>query len=124
MEGFRFNDLLRWKKGELLEMKWNGMYVPSLNTYLDLNEDGKSDVYFYKAPLGVDEIPGVTYINISQTLSGDVVNPMQLEFGDYGEIIWLNNQSRVWENKNYFYPIPESDRLINPKIGQNPGWVD
>lgn len=122
MEGFRYNDLLRWKKGELCEMVWNGMYVPSLNTYLDLNEDGSPDVYFYKTQLEVEQIRGVTYVDVSPTLSSGAVNPMQLEHGNYGEIIWLNNISRVWEQKNYFYPIPESDRLINPALGQNPGW--
>lgn len=122
MEGFRFNDLLRWKKGELLEMTWNGMYVPSLNTYLDLNEDGNPDVYFYNSKLETDEIRGVTYIDVSPTLSSGAVNSMQLEHETYGEIIWLNDISRAWEEKNYFYPIPESDRLINPEIGQNPGW--
>lgn len=122
MEGFRFNDLLRWKKGELLEMTWNGMYVPSLNTYFDLNEDGNPDVYFYNSKLEVDEIRGVTYIDVSPTLSSGAVNSMQLEHGTYGEIIWLNDIPRAWEEKNYFYPIPESDRLINPAIGQNPGW--
>lgn len=124
MEGFRFNDLLRWKKGELLEMVWNGMYVSSLNTYFDLNEDGNPDVYFYKAPLEEDEIPGVSYVNVSPTLSSGAVNPFKLKNDDSGEIIWLDNMPRVWEQKNYFYPIPESDRLINPEIGQNPGWEE
>ncbi len=122
MEGFRFNDLLRWKKGELLEMTWNGMYVPSLNTYLDLNEDGSPDVYFYDSKLEEDEIRGVTYVDVSPTLSSGAINSMQLEYGNYGQIIWLNDIPKAWEQKNYFYPIPESDRLINPAIGQNPGW--
>lgn len=122
MEGFRFNDLIRWKKGELLEMPWNGMYVPALNVYLDLNEDNQPDVYFYKPPLGISEVPGVTYVNVAPFLSEGVVNPMQLENSDHGEIRWLNNLPRVWDQKNYFYPIPESDRLINPALGQNPGW--
>ena len=122
MEGFRFNDLLRWKKGELLEMPWNGMYVPALNVYLDLNEDSSPDVYFYKSPLNETEIPGVTYVNVSPFLSAGVINPMQLESSDFGEIRWLDNLPRVWAQKNYFYPIPESDRLINPELGQNPGW--
>ena len=29
---------------------------------------------------------------------------------------------RVWENKNYLYPIPSDQKQLNPNIGQNPGW--
>ncbi|MDB5250080.1 MAG: RagB/SusD family nutrient uptake outer membrane protein, partial [Segetibacter sp.] len=28
LEGFRFPDILRWKRGELMEKEWNGFYVP------------------------------------------------------------------------------------------------
>jgi hypothetical protein len=48
-EGLRYNDLIRWKRGELLTKSWNGFYVPALNTPLDLNEDGKMDVLFYSS---------------------------------------------------------------------------
>jgi hypothetical protein len=39
-----------------------------------------------------------------------------------GELTWLNTIPRVWDNKNYFYPIPEADRLMNENLVQNPGW--
>ena len=29
---------------------------------------------------------------------------------------------RVWDNKNYLYPIPSDQKQLNPNIGQNPGW--
>ena len=31
-------------------------------------------------------------------------------------------QNRVWEDKMYLYPIQQSERIINPNLGQNPGW--
>ncbi len=31
-------------------------------------------------------------------------------------------KSRVWDDKMYLYPIPHNERLINPNLGQNPGW--
>lgn len=37
-EGLRFSDLLRWKKGNLMTMPWNGFYVPELAKAMDLNE--------------------------------------------------------------------------------------
>lgn len=120
-EGLRFADLLRWKRGDLLIQPWNGFYVPALNVPMDLNEDGKNDVLFYSgtAPAA---IAGVTFINVSATLSNGSVNPQRLSGGNSGEITWLNNAVRKWEDKKYLYPIPTADLLINPKLGQNPGW--
>lgn len=122
-EGLRFADLVRWKRGELLSIPWNGFYVPALNIPMDLNEDGKNDVLFYQGtPPSQSAYPGVTFINVSATLSNGAVNPQRLSNNTSGEITWLNNVQRVWDNKKYLYPIPEADRLINPALGQNPGW--
>jgi hypothetical protein len=122
MEGFRFYDLVRWKKGELMEKVFNGIYVPELNKPLDLNEDGNFDVVFYKNNLPAEMIPGVEYLNVAQTTSGGQTNPRILNNDESGEILWYWNNPRVWEEKHYLYPIPEIDRLFNPALGQNPGW--
>ncbi|HTL08084.1 MAG TPA: RagB/SusD family nutrient uptake outer membrane protein [Chitinophagaceae bacterium] len=119
-ENLRFPDLLRWKKGKLLEQVWNGIFVPALNTPMDLNADGKMDVVFYKTMPGTT-LPGVTYVNVSETVGG-APNPQRLSNDTYGELTWLTNVPRVWDDKMYYYPIPETDRLFNPKLGQNPGW--
>ncbi len=119
-EGFRFYDLVRWKRGELMQMQWNGIYVPALNVPLDLNEDGILDVAFFQVLPG-SRPPGVTYINVSETISG-VPNPQRLSNSTFGEVTWLNNIPRTWEAKNYYYPIPEFHRTINPNLAQNPGW--
>jgi hypothetical protein len=120
-EGLRFSDLMRWKRGDLLTQTWNGFYVPLLNSPMDLNEDGKNDVLFYSGT-APGAIAGVTFINVSPTLTGGAVNPQKLSGGTIGEITWLTNTVRKWEDKKYLYPIPTSDMLINPKLVQNPGW--
>jgi hypothetical protein len=119
MEGFRFYDLMRWKHGELLAMEWNGMYVTALSTAMDLNEDGVLDVAFYQ---GTKPSLGVKYYMDVSATSGGNPNPMRLKNDTYGEITWLNTVPRVWADRNYNYPIPEADRLMNPKLGQNTGW--
>ena len=122
LEGFRFYDLVRWKRGELLTQVWNGFYVPAVDQPLDLNEDGKFDVCFYTtAPQ--NPLPGVTYVNVSPTISSGV-NPQQLSNTTSGEITWLRNIARKWydDDRQYLYPIPENDRLMNPALGQNPYW--
>lgn len=121
LEGFRFDDIVRWRRGELMEMEWTGFYVPELVTPLDLNEDGIMDVAFYQGTRPTPGVSGVTYINVSPTVSGGN-NPHLLKNGTFGEITWLNTIPRKWEEKNYLYPIPEPDRLANPQLGQNPGW--
>ncbi|MCK8492413.1 RagB/SusD family nutrient uptake outer membrane protein [Spirosoma sp. RP8] len=120
LEGFRFYDIVRWNRGQLMEQTWNGFYVPALDKPLDLNEDGKNDVVFYKTKPAT-QLPGVTYVNVAETVNG-VANPQRLKNDTYGELTWLANIPRKWDEKYYLYPIPENDRLLNPKLGQNPGW--
>lgn len=119
MEGFRFYDIVRWKRGELMEMEWDGIYVPSLDTPMDLNQDGVMDVVYYKTPPATT--PPYPAIPVSEIYGGQP-NPYRLSNDTYGEITWLNTIQRKWEEKNYFYPIPETDRLTNPNLEQNPGW--
>ncbi len=120
LEGFRFADVLRWKRGELMNQEWNGFYVPALNTPMDLNEDGTNDVVFYqgtKPSLG----SSLTYVDVSAVVSGKT-NPQLLKNGTSGELTWMNNIKRKWEDKMYYYPIPQSALITNPNLGQNPGW--
>jgi hypothetical protein len=120
LEGFRFADILRWKRGELMNQEWNGFYVPTLSTAMDLNEDGIMDVVFYqgtKPNLG----SALTYVDVSALVAGKV-NSQLLKNGTTGELTWMNNITRKWEDKMYYYPIPTTDLVTNPNLGQNPGW--
>ena len=121
-EGLRFYDLVRWHKGELLTMPWKGFYVPAVDVPMDLNGDGKNDVCFYKTlPPPASQEKGVTYVNVNAMLSNSV-NPQRLSNDTYGELTWLNNISRIWEDKKYLYPIPQGDLSVNPALKQNPWW--
>lgn len=121
LEGFRFYDIVRWKRGELMDQTWNGFYVPALNVPMDLNGDGVLDVCFYTTlPAKENQVAGVTYVNVAPTLANGTANPQRLNSDN--ELTWLTTIARKWDNKFYLYPIPETDRLQNPKLGQNPGW--
>ncbi len=65
--------------------------------------------------------PPYPAIPVSDTYGGQP-NPYSLTHDTYGEVTWLNTIRRTWEDKNYYYPIPEDDRLTNPNLDQNPGW--
>ena len=120
IEGFRFSDILRWKRGQLMEQEWNGFYVPALVSPMDLNEDGILDVAFYQGTAPAP-VAGVTYVNVSATVSGKT-NSQQLKNGNSGELTWMNEIPRKWDDKMYYYPIPQEDLQKNPALGQNPGW--
>jgi len=104
-----------------MKMEWNGFYVPELVTPMDLNEDGILDVAFYQGTKPSPAVSGVTYVDVSAQVGGKD-NSQRLKNDTYGELTWMNNLSRNWGDKNYYYPIPETDRLKNPNLGQNPGW--
>jgi hypothetical protein len=121
LEGLRFADILRWKRGALMEQEWNGFYVPALNTPMDLNEDGILDVAFYQGTRPSPVVAGVTYVDVSAT-SGSGVNSQQLKNGSFGELTWMNEIPRKWDDRNYYYPIPLNDLQRNPNLNQNQGW--
>lgn len=121
LEGFRFSDILRWRRGELMQQEWNGFYVPALVTPLDLNEDGVLDVAFYQGTRPSPAVAGVTYVDVSPKI-GSAINSQLLKNGTSGELIWMNEIPRVWADKNYYYPIPLTDLQRNPKLLQNEGW--
>jgi len=121
LEGFRFSDILRWKRGELMERPWNGFHVAALNVPMDLNEDGILDVAFYQGTRPTPAVSGVTYVDVSARI-GTAVNSQLLKNGTSGELNWMNEIPRKWNDRNYLYPIPLNDLQRNPKLIQNPGW--
>lgn len=113
-EGLRYDDLLRWKRGDLLEMSWKGIYVPGLDVPMDLDGNGTPDVSFVlKSP--PTATPGVFYFVIDNKSS-------RLSEGDKGNILWREDETRVFDEKKYLYPISENDIILNPALTQNPGW--
>lgn len=113
-EGLRYDDLLRWKKGKLLEMQWRGIYVPALNQPMDLDGNGTPDVSFVKTVPDTKQ-SGVIYYIIDGKAS-------TLTQGDHGNVVWRDDENRSFEDKKYYHPISNSDIVLNPKLEQNPGW--
>lgn len=116
MESFRWDDMMRWKEGKTFEEQFKGMYFPGLGPY-DLDEDGEIDVCLYE-----NEKPSLEGKNIQYLkLNSDIV----LEYGNKGCIVVNPHLDKIWdENKDYLYPIPIQERLLNPNLTQNKGWND
>lgn len=113
-ENLRYQDLMRWKKGKLIEMPWQGIYVPAMNQPMDLDGNGTPDVSFVSATPTSPQA-GVTYFVIDNNIS-------KLSNGTSGYVIWGANEKRNFEDKKYLYPISNSDMVLNPNLVQNPGW--
>ena len=96
-----------------MEMEWRGIYVPQANQNIDLDGNGTDVNFFTVSPS--PRLTGVTYIAVTGA-------DFKLANGTSGEIVWRNDISRKWDQKNYLYPIPEADVLTNPALEQNPGW--
>lgn len=119
-EGFEWSDICRWKVGDLMTKVWDGVYIPQLDTPYDMNEDGVLDVCFTQN-LNPVQVPGVYYLYVGATLPNGASNNAQL--GDDGHTLtYMKDQIRTWNDKLYFYPIPAPALVINPNLGQNPGW--
>lgn len=116
LEGFRYDDLKRWRAGKLLENEYDGMYVPALNTLIDLNEDGKMDVSFVES-IPANKVPGVYYFLIDKV-------QFKLSNGSSGNLVLFNNLQRKYEDYKYFYPIPYNEIILNGSLKQNEGWAN
>lgn len=115
-EGFRFDDIRRWKEGQMMSLPYLGVYVPALNTLYAMNNDGVPNVAFVTAKPST-QVKGVIY----DIISGSTI---ELTNGTTGNIHWLYNYDvqRTWNDKYYYQPIPTSEIVLNPKLTQSPGW--
>lgn len=114
VEGFRYDDLMRWKAGGLLEKPYTGIYVPAKGQVLDLNQDGTGDVAFVDAAPST-RVPGVYYYLLNGTSA-------KLSDGASGVLIWMGNVSKQFPDKKYLQPIPPTEIVLNPNLKQTPGW--
>ena len=84
-EGFRYNDLRRWKKCHYALKKKLGQWV------------------------AFDEFPVGTNVTIDNGASE-------------GYLEFHPQQTRLWTDYYYLYPIPRKEIVLNPQLEQNPGW--
>lgn len=115
-ENLRYDDIMRWKMGDLLDDQWQGIYIPQKGEAYDLNGDGIMDVAVVdKEPAAADKIKGVKYVTVGSTY--------RLSAGDHGYVESGFSQGRKWSDKKYLHPIPLTATQINPALlPQNSGW--
>ena len=123
MENIRQQDIRRWHMGELLVRQKTGMWIPSIETDLDLDGDGTPDNMVSQL---LTEKAGIKVLHIvpkNYTPTKDE-DYHQLSEGDHGYILpYMGNRSQYkWEEKKYLYPVPASSVTMNDNLDQNAGW--
>lgn len=118
-EGFRLNDLKRWNCCDLWEKDpWEGVFVPAINTPLDMNGDGVLDVYYYTEGSAPEEYKGIA-MKVGTGSSNMTVNLKKVD-GGYMYIYPANGKQ--WPKRQYLDPIPQMVQQRNSNLSQNPGW--
>ena len=100
MEGFRYDDLRRWKQGKKLEVKDYGIRWDAANK-ARFDPDGEVTIQS----------------SITKDIDGNDVEYLDIYAGssDYATPVFD-------ESKHYLWPLPINAISQNPNLGQNPGW--
>ena len=128
LEGYRYDDLMRWHAGKVLEKIPEGMYFPGLGKY-DLTGDGVEDIILIDKSL---DIPaegskeknslGIPLVYYKAGSFGDNVT-VYLKNGNAGGAIVTENRARTFQDPMYYYrPIPATQIALNPNLKQIFGW--
>lgn len=113
MEGFRYYDLMRWKEGHLLAEPFYGAYFPGKGLF-DLDQNGTNDIAVVDTKPSTT-VPGVQYFILQPDKA--------LSEGTKGNIIVHPNLNKVFdEAKDYLFPLPINELILNPQLDQNPEW--
>jgi hypothetical protein len=128
LEGYRFDDLMRWHAGKVLGKIPEGMYFPGLGKY-DMTGDNVPDIIL----IGENEpIPaadqkeknslGETLVYYKAGNYGDNVT-VYLRNGENGGTLVTDMAPRQFIEPTYYYrPVPYSQMVLNPNLKQIFGW--
>jgi hypothetical protein len=127
-EGHRFDDLMRWHAGDLLEDIPEGIYFPGLGRY-DLTGDGVDDIQLIALSETVPEGDaretnslGVPLIYYRTGPFGSEAT-VYLENGEGGGATVTDDSDREFtEPLHYYRPVPFNEVILNPNLTQPFGW--
>ena len=116
--------MLRWGEGALLTPKatggFKGIYIAAdqVGVDIDLDQDGKADLYLYTGAKGSTKAPSTNQIQLGGGFT--------LSEGTHGNLTYWAAEDYVWnEGRDYLWPIPADQRTLTEyALTQNPGWDD
>lgn len=128
LEGYRFDDLMRWHAGARAEIEPEGLYFPGVGKY-DLTGDNIDDIILLPADA---EIPaeankeknslGKTLVYYRVGAIGTEGATFYLKDGEHGNIATASDLGTFEEPKFYYRPVPQPQVLLNPNLTQIMGW--
>ncbi len=114
LEGLRYADLLRWAAGERITKGLYGMYFPGAGEY-DWDNDGNADICLYSG----------SKPSTSATFVYKIGTDITLTQGNKGYVDPRPTYTFSFDpERDYLYPIPSNERVMNHSLLQNPGWND
>ena len=128
VEGYRFDDLMRYGAGKLLENIPEGMYFSGLGKF-DLTGDGIPDILLVDKSTDipedkdkeVNELGKLLIYYKTGTIDDNVT--VYLENGENGGTMVTEVSPRNFiEPKYYYRPIPVQQVALNPNLEQIFGW--
>ena len=114
LEGLRYADLLRWAAGDRITKGLYGMYFSGAGEY-DWDKDGKADICLYT---GSKPSTNATFV---YKIGSDII----LTENTKGYVKPNPTYTFTFDpERDYLYPIPTNERVLNHLRLQNPGWND
>lgn len=124
-ENFRWDDLMRWKEGHLIEQLQEGVYISELGLF-DVTGDGVPDMGIYRNeaenPIPEEERVNYTFYYLED--ENGTPGTFSLSEGDHG-YVRINGEigKRGFKEPQYYYlPIPQTQRTLNPNLEQTVFW--
>lgn len=128
MEGYRFDDLMRYAAGKLLEINPVGMFFPGLGKY-DMTGDGIEDIILIDKGTDIPEGDNKETNALGEKLvyykTGfiDENATVYLENGANGGHVVTEKTDRVFTApRDYYRPIPFNEVILNPNLKQPFNW--
>jgi len=128
VEGYRYDDLMRWHAGSLLANIPEGMFFPGLGQF-DMTGDGVADIML----IGKDDAIPADANKVKNSLGVPLVYYNAGSFGDNVTVYLRNGTSggtlvteitprKFLDPKYYYRPVPYQQTQLNPNLKQLFGW--
>ncbi len=111
MEGsLRYDDLMRWKQGDMLLKSLSSIYIPDKNVGYDIDGNGTPDIMLVDQAV-TKPVSTIFYINLAKA-----------NYYTYTNGLLQKKNETVWTDNRYLHPIPQTAIVNNPALTQNNGW--
>jgi starch-binding outer membrane protein, SusD/RagB family len=127
LEGYRYDDLMRWAAGKIIEIEPKGIYFSGLGKH-DLTGDGIEDIVLLDINQSIPAAGDKETNSLGETLIYYRVGPQDSDASFYisgnnqGYVESIKNRGTFVAPKYYYRPIPKTHTTVNTNLTQIFGW--